>query len=101
MAEPSKETKSKTGAKKVAKPSAKKAVTKKRSATKKPSSKGGKKDVLKLKLVRSLIGTTERQRQCVRGLGLRRLQHTVERQDTPEIRGMVRRVAHLVQVIEG
>ena len=100
MTEPSKETKSKTGAKKAAKPRAKKAVTPKRS-TKKPSSKGGKKNVLKLKLVRSLIGATERQRQCVRGLGLRRLQHTVERQDTPEIRGMVRKVAHLVQVIEG
>lgn len=56
---------------------------------------------LKLRLVRSLIGSTKRQREIVRGLGLRRIQHTVERQDTPEIRGMVVKVAHLVDVIEG
>ncbi len=77
----------------------KKTTTKKtkKTATKKKSKKGG----LKLKLVRSLIGTTKRQRQTVQGLGLRRLRHTVERQDTPEIRGMVTKVAHLIQVIEG
>jgi len=54
---------------------------------------------LKLKLVRSLIGSTKRQRQTVQSLGLRRIRHTVERQDTPEIRGMLTKVAHLVQVI--
>ena len=70
----------------------------KKTTTKKKSKKAA---GLKLKLVRSLIGTTKRQRQIVQGLGLRRLQHTVERQDTPEIRGMVTKVAHLVQVIEG
>ncbi len=77
----------------------KKTTTKKtkKTATKKKSKKGG----LKLKLVRSLIGITKRQRQTVQGLGLRRLHHTVERQDTPEIRGMVTKVAHLIQVIEG
>ena len=74
-------------------------TTKKKASTKKKATK--KSAVLKLKLVRSLIGSTERQRQIVRGLGLRRLQHTVERQDTPEIRGMVTKVLHLVQVIEG
>ena len=63
----------------------------------KPAKAGG----LKIKLVRSLIGTTQRQREVVRGLGLRRLQQTVERQDTPEIRGMVTKVSHLVKVIEG
>ena len=73
------------------------ARTKKRT-TKKKSKKAAR---LKLKLVRSLIGSTMRQRQIVQGLGLRRIQHTVERQDTPEIRGMVTKVAHLVQVIEG
>ncbi len=77
----------------------KKTTTKKtkKTATKKKSKKGG----LKLTLVRSLIGTTKRQRQTVQGLGLRRIRHTVERQDTPEIRGMVTKVAHLIQVIEG
>lgn len=74
-------------------------TTKKKASTKKKATK--KSAVLKLKLVRSLIGSTERQREIVRGLGLRRLQHTVERQDTPEIRGMVTKVLHLVQVIEG
>ena len=72
--------------------------TKKKTTSKKKSKKVG---GLKLKLVRSLIGATKRQRQIVQGLGLRRLQHTVERQDTPEIRGMVSKVSHLVQVIEG
>lgn len=72
--------------------------TKKKTTKKKKSKKAG---GLKVKLVRSLIGATKRQRQVVRGLGLRRLQHTVERQDTPEIRGMVSKVSHLVQVIEG
>jgi large subunit ribosomal protein L30 len=65
----------------------------KKTATKK---KGG---GLKLKLVRSVIGTTRYQREVVRGLGLRRLNHTVERADTPEIRGMIAKVAHLVDVV--
>ena len=75
------------------------ARTKKKTTTKKKKSK--KAAGLKLKLVRSVIGATMRQRQTVRGLGLRRIRHTVERQDTPEIRGMVTKVAHLVEVIEG
>ena len=72
------------------------ARTKKRTTKKKSKKAAG----LKLKLVRSLIGTTKRQRHTVQGLGLRRIQHTVDRQDTPEIRGMLTKVAHLVQVIE-
>ena len=61
----------------------------------------GKAETLKLKLTKSLIGSTERQRQTVKGLGLRRIHHSVELQDTPEIRGMLRKVSHLVEVIEG
>ena len=45
--------------------------------------------------------STERQRQTVKGLGLRRIHHSVELQDTPEIRGMLRKVLHFVEVIEG
>jgi large subunit ribosomal protein L30 len=60
--------------------------------------KSSKKGALKLKLVRSVISTTRYQREVVRGLGLRRLHHTVERSDTPEIRGMVAKVAHLIEV---
>jgi large subunit ribosomal protein L30 len=74
-----------------------KKMTKKASTKKKSKKAAG----LKLTLVRSVIGSTKRQRQTVRGLGLRRIRDTVELQDTPEIRGMVTKVAHLVQVIEG
>lgn len=55
---------------------------------------------LKLKLVRSLIGSTERQRATVTSLGLRKIHQVVEHQDTPAIRGMVTKVNHLVQVVE-
>lgn len=59
-----------------------------------------KKGGLKIKLVRSVIGTTRYQREVVKGLGLRRINHTVEREDTPEIRGMIDKVSHIVQVLE-
>ncbi len=49
---------------------------------------------------RSAIGRLPKQRQTLRGLGLRRIRHTVERPDTPEIRGMIRKVSHLVEVEE-
>ena len=55
---------------------------------------------LKVTLVRSTIGFDRRQRATVRGLGLRRLHHTVELQDTPAIRGMIQKVSHLVRVEE-
>jgi large subunit ribosomal protein L30 len=55
---------------------------------------------LKLKLVRSPIGGTERQRATVRALGLRKLQQVVEHTDSPATRGMVNKVAHLVHVVE-
>jgi large subunit ribosomal protein L30 len=56
---------------------------------------GGK--TLKVTLVRSPIGTKERHRACVRGLGLRKLHQTVELQDTPAIRGMINRVNYMVK----
>jgi large subunit ribosomal protein L30 len=62
------------------------------------TSKSSKTGALKLTLVRSVISTTRYQREVVRGLGLRRLNHTVERSDTPEIRGMIAKVAHLLQI---
>ena len=63
---------------------------------KKAAKKGG----LKIKLVRSVIGTTRYQREVVKGLGLRRVNHTVERADTPEVRGMLDKVSHIVQIVE-
>ena len=50
--------------------------------------------------VRSGIGRPRTQRQVLQGLGLRRLQQTVERPDTPQIRGMIRKVSHLLRVEE-
>jgi len=55
---------------------------------------------IRIKLVRSVIGRPEKQRQIVRGLGLRRLNQVVERSDTPAIRGMVRKIPHLVRILE-
>jgi large subunit ribosomal protein L30 len=55
---------------------------------------------IKIKMIGSLIGCTDKQRQTVRGLGLRRLHQVVERADTPEVRGMVKAVPHLVSVVD-
>lgn len=48
-------------------------------------------------LVKSIIGTKESHRATVRGLGLRRLNHTVVLEDTPAVRGMITKVNYLVK----
>lgn len=53
-----------------------------------------------VQLVRGLAGTTRYQREVIKGLGLRRLGATASRPDNPMIRGMVRRVPHLVRIVE-
>lgn len=53
---------------------------------------------VKVTLVKSLIGRIEAHRGCVRGLGLRRINHTVELVDTPEVRGMINKVSYLLRV---
>ena len=53
--------------------------------------------MLKVTLVKSLIGTKQAHRACVKGLGLRRLNHTVEVMDTPANRGMINQVSYLVK----
>lgn len=55
---------------------------------------------VKLQLVRSPIGGTQRQRATVRALGLRKLHQVVEHPDSPVTRGMVAKVAHLIRVVE-
>ena len=55
---------------------------------------------LKVTLVRSTAGRLERHKACVRGLGLRRMHHTVTVADTPENRGMIRKVQYLLSVEE-
>lgn len=55
---------------------------------------------LKVTLVRSMVGRPEKHRQVLRGMGLTRMNKTVELEDTPAIRGMANKVAHLVRVEE-
>lgn len=52
---------------------------------------------IKVTLVKSLIGTQKNHRDSVRGLGLRRLNHTVEVLDTPENRGMINKAYFLLK----
>lgn len=55
---------------------------------------------IRIKWVRSGIGFTYRQKEMVRSLGLRRLNQVVERPDTPQIRGLVARIPHLVTIVD-
>jgi len=55
---------------------------------------------IKVTLVRSPIGTLPRHRECVRGLGLKRMHQTVELEDTPSVRGMVNKINYMVRVEE-
>jgi len=57
------------------------------------------KKTLKVKLVKSPIGCKQSHRETVRGLGLRRLNSERVLEDTPAVRGMITKVAYLVQVI--
>jgi len=55
---------------------------------------------LRVTLKRSVIGYERNQRRIIDSLGLRRLHHTVIHEDTPTIRGMLKKVPHLVDVVE-
>lgn len=55
---------------------------------------------LRITLVRSVIGRSGDQERTVKSLGLRKVHQTVEREDTPSIRGMVNKISHLVTVEE-
>lgn len=57
------------------------------------------KKTVKVKLVRSVIGTKQAHRDTVRGLGLRRLNSESVLEDTPAVRGMINTVAYLIQVL--
>ena len=50
--------------------------------------------------IRSTAGRLKSHQACVRGLGLRRIRHVVERADTPAVRGMVKKIPHLVRIVE-
>ena len=74
---------------------AKKTPARKGTAGKKEAAKSGKK--VRVTLVLGLIGTRESHRATVRGLGLRRINHTVELEDTPAVRGMINKVRYLLK----
>jgi large subunit ribosomal protein L30 len=63
----------------------------------KQGARGG---TLRIKQIGSVIGCPDKQRATVRGLGLRRMNQVVERVDTPQVRGMVKKVPHLVAIVE-
>jgi large subunit ribosomal protein L30 len=64
-----------------------------------PSNSNENKTVL-VTLVRSPIGYTKDQKQTALALGLRRMNQTIEHRDTPALRGMIRKIEHLVKVEE-
>lgn len=55
---------------------------------------------LRITWVKSGIGYARDQKQTIRALGLRRLNHSIEREDSPSLRGMIQKVRHLVRVEE-
>ncbi|GAA0699191.1 50S ribosomal protein L30 [Marinobacterium maritimum] len=56
-------------------------------------------NTIKVTLVRSTIGRLPKHIQTVKGLGLRRIGHTVELEDTPAVRGMINKVNYMVRVV--
>lgn len=55
---------------------------------------------LKIKLVRSINGTSKHQKECIKGLGLRRMNHVVELADNSTVRGLVAKVTYMLSVEE-
>lgn len=60
-----------------------------------------KKKQIQIKQIKSGIGCTEKQRANLTGLGFKKIGQIVAREDTPEVRGMINKISHLVQVVEG
>ena len=56
--------------------------------------------ILRITLVKSPIGYTQRHKATIRALGLRRMHQTVDQEDSPSLRGMLYKVNHLVKVVE-
>ena len=63
--------------------------------------KGKKVAEIRIRQVRSAIGRPRNQRQVLDSLGLRRIHHEVVRQDTAAVRGMVAKIPHLAEIVEG
>jgi large subunit ribosomal protein L30 len=58
------------------------------------------KGMVRLKWVRSAIAAPEKHKLVIKGLGFTRLNQVIEREDSPSIRGMVKKVPHLVKIVE-
>ena len=58
------------------------------------------KKMIKVTQIKSTAHRLANHKACVRGLGLRRIGHTVEVEDTPSVRGMVKKVIHLVEIVQ-
>jgi large subunit ribosomal protein L30 len=55
---------------------------------------------VKVTLIKSPISALKKHKACLIGLGLRKVRHTVEVEDTPSVRGMINKVSHMVEVAE-
>ncbi len=75
-------------------------LTPDREATEPRESEEMGKKMLRIRQIRSVVGRPRKQREVLRGLGLRRIRHEVERFDTPAVRGMLAKIPHLVEVVE-
>ena len=58
------------------------------------------KAMIKVTQTKSAHGRLKKHRACVAGLGLRRIGHTVEVEDTPSVRGMINSIPHMVEIVE-
>lgn len=56
---------------------------------------------IKIRYARSVIGRPQRQKETIRSLGFKKLNQVLERPDTPAVRGMLAKVSHLVEIVEG
>lgn len=55
---------------------------------------------IKIKLTKSKIGKNEKQKRTVEALGLRKIGQIIEKEDTPQIRGMIQKVSHMIEIVE-
>ena len=57
-------------------------------------------NTIKVKLVKSTIGAIPKHKKTIEALGLRKIGQIVEKQDNPQMRGMIQQVSHLVKIVE-
>ncbi|RKD34130.1 50S ribosomal protein L30 [Thermohalobacter berrensis] len=55
---------------------------------------------IKIKLVKSKIGKTERQKRTVDALGFKKIGQVIEKEDTPQVRGMIEKIKHMIEIVE-